>query len=58
MTKDSITILELNDSNSVAAIIWDGKLVLFACEERFNRLKLNIQFIQKLWTIKSCKNWS
>ena len=41
MAKDKVTILGLNDSNSAAAIIQDGKLIAFAREERFNRIKFD-----------------
>ncbi|CAB5083864.1 Nodulation protein nolO (EC [Olavius algarvensis associated proteobacterium Delta 3] len=39
--KKSNTILGLNDSNSAAAIIQDGRLVGMAREERFDRIKFS-----------------
>ncbi len=41
MLKDQVTILGLNDSNSAAAIIQDGKLIAMAREERFSRVKFD-----------------
>ena len=41
MKDKSITILGLNDSNSAAAIIRDGKLIAHAREERFDRIKFS-----------------
>ena len=41
MKNKSITILGLNDSNSAAAIIRDGKLVAHVREERFDRIKFS-----------------
>lgn len=41
MSSDSTTILGLNDSNSAAAIISDGKLIAMAREERFDRIKFS-----------------
>jgi len=41
MAKDKVTILGLNDSNSAASIIQNGKLIAFAREERFNRIKFD-----------------
>jgi len=41
MSKNKVTILGLNDSNSAAAIIQNGKLMAFAREERFNRIKFD-----------------
>ena len=41
MSREQITILGLNDSNSAAAIIQDGKLIAMAREERFNRIKFD-----------------
>jgi carbamoyltransferase len=40
-SKETFTILGLNDSNSAAAIIQDGKLVAMAREERFDRIKFS-----------------
>jgi len=41
MKKKDITILGLNDSNSAAAIIKNGKLIAAAREERFDRIKFS-----------------
>lgn len=41
MSKKSITILGLNDSNSAAAVIRDGVLLAMAREERFDRIKFS-----------------
>lgn len=41
MASDVITILGLNDSNSAAAIIRDGKIIAAAREERFDRIKFS-----------------
>lgn len=41
MIKQPYTILGLNDSNSAAAIIQDGRLLAMAREERFDRIKFS-----------------
>lgn len=41
MNSKDITILGLNDSNSAAAIIRNGKLIASAREERFDRIKFS-----------------
>ncbi|MEE9604949.1 MAG: carbamoyltransferase C-terminal domain-containing protein [Candidatus Scalindua sp.] len=41
MQKNTITILGINDANSAAAIIRDGKLIAMAREERFSRIKFD-----------------
>lgn len=41
MNSNSVTILGLNDSNSAAAVIRDGKLIAHAREERFDRIKFS-----------------
>ena len=44
MKDNEMIILGLNDSNSAAALVKDGKLIAAAREERFSRIKFDDSF--------------